>query len=144
MATHSNIPAWKIPWTEEPGGLQSIGLQRARHKCGATEHTHTPLITFNIYLEFMSVRNYNFYALSFLFLTEKPTNTLKNLMRYLLLGETRLEKSVNLQRCTSGKWHGWDINHIPKDSKSCPLKNCFLVEHAIKASTILVSTILYM
>ena len=28
MATHSGILAWKIPWTEEPGGLQSIGLQR--------------------------------------------------------------------------------------------------------------------
>ena len=31
MATHSNILAQKIPWTEEPGGLQSIGLQRVRH-----------------------------------------------------------------------------------------------------------------
>ena len=31
MATNSNILAWKIPWTEEPGGLQSIGLQRVRH-----------------------------------------------------------------------------------------------------------------
>ena len=28
MATHSSIPAREIPWTEEPGGLQSIGLQR--------------------------------------------------------------------------------------------------------------------
>ena len=28
MATHSSILAWKIPWTEEPNGLQSIGLQR--------------------------------------------------------------------------------------------------------------------
>ena len=28
MTTHSNILAWEIPWTEEPGGLQSIGLQR--------------------------------------------------------------------------------------------------------------------
>ena len=28
MATHSNIPAWIIPWTEEPGGLQSFGLLR--------------------------------------------------------------------------------------------------------------------
>ena len=27
MATHSNILAWEIPWTEEPGGLQSVGLQ---------------------------------------------------------------------------------------------------------------------
>ena len=31
MATHSSIPAWRIPWTEEPGGLQSIGSQRVRH-----------------------------------------------------------------------------------------------------------------
>ena len=30
MATHSSIPAWRIPWTEEPGGLQSIGLQKVR------------------------------------------------------------------------------------------------------------------
>ena len=30
MATHSNILAWRIPWTEEPGGLQSKGLQWVR------------------------------------------------------------------------------------------------------------------
>ena len=29
MATHSRVLAWRIPWTEEPGGLQSIRLQRA-------------------------------------------------------------------------------------------------------------------
>ena len=31
MATHSSIPAGKIPWTEEPGRLQSVGSQRVRH-----------------------------------------------------------------------------------------------------------------
>ena len=31
MATHSSILAWEIPWTEEPGGLWSIGSQRVRH-----------------------------------------------------------------------------------------------------------------
>ena len=31
MATHSSFLAWRTPWTEEPGGLQSIGLQRVRH-----------------------------------------------------------------------------------------------------------------
>ena len=31
MATHSSIHAWKIPWTEESGGLQSMGSQRVRH-----------------------------------------------------------------------------------------------------------------
>ena len=32
MATHSSILAWRIPWTEEPGGLQSTGSQRVGHK----------------------------------------------------------------------------------------------------------------
>ena len=40
MATCSSTLAWKIPWTEEPGGLQSMGLQRVEHN-SLTEHTHT-------------------------------------------------------------------------------------------------------
>ena len=31
MATHSSIPSWRIPWTDEPGGLQSMVSQRVRH-----------------------------------------------------------------------------------------------------------------
>ena len=31
MVTHSSILAWRIPWTEEPGGLQPMGSQRVRH-----------------------------------------------------------------------------------------------------------------
>ena len=31
MVTHSSILVWKIPWAEEPGGLQSMGLPRVRH-----------------------------------------------------------------------------------------------------------------
>ena len=31
MATHSSILAWRIPWTEDPSGLQSMGLQRVGH-----------------------------------------------------------------------------------------------------------------
>ena len=31
LEIHSNILAWRIPWTEEPGGLQSMGSQRVRH-----------------------------------------------------------------------------------------------------------------
>ena len=40
MATHSSILAWRIPGTEEPGGLQSTGSQRVGHDW-ATTHTHT-------------------------------------------------------------------------------------------------------
>ena len=32
MATHSSILAWRMPWTEEPGGLQSMGLQKVGHE----------------------------------------------------------------------------------------------------------------
>jgi len=31
METHASFPAWEIPWTEEPGGLQSMGSQRVGH-----------------------------------------------------------------------------------------------------------------
>ena len=46
MATHSTILAWEIPWTEEPGGLQSMKLQRVGHGCVcvrpcACARTHT-------------------------------------------------------------------------------------------------------
>ena len=37
MSTHSSVLAWRIPWTEEPGGLQSMGSQRVRHD-RATKH----------------------------------------------------------------------------------------------------------
>ena len=42
-ATHSSILAWRIPWTEEPGGLQSVGSQRFRHDW--TTNTAILLIT---------------------------------------------------------------------------------------------------
>ena len=38
MATHSNIIAWEIPWTEEPGKLQFIGLQRVRQDGARNTH----------------------------------------------------------------------------------------------------------
>ena len=52
MATHSSILAWRIPWTEEPGGLQSMGSQRV----GDTHtDTHTTLIQL-IHIIFSSVQ----------------------------------------------------------------------------------------
>jgi len=48
VATHSSVLVWEIPWTEEPGGLQSMGLQRVGHNThtthatdGHTFNTHT-------------------------------------------------------------------------------------------------------
>ena len=39
MATHSSLVAWRIPWTEEPGRLQSMGSQRVRHDRATNTHT---------------------------------------------------------------------------------------------------------
>ena len=42
MATHSSTLAWRIPWTKEPGRLQSMGLQRVRHdRVTALHSLHT-------------------------------------------------------------------------------------------------------
>ena len=41
MATHSSILTWRIPWTEEPGGLQSIESPRVTHDWSDSAHTHT-------------------------------------------------------------------------------------------------------
>ena len=41
LATHSSTLAWKIPWTEEPGGLQSMGSQRVRHNCVTNTNTQS-------------------------------------------------------------------------------------------------------
>ena len=45
MATCSSIPAWKIPWTKEPGGLQFMGLQRVGHDL-VTQFVHTHIISY--------------------------------------------------------------------------------------------------
>ena len=44
--THSSIPAWRIPWTEEPGGLWSTGSLRVRHNCSdLAQHTQHKYIS---------------------------------------------------------------------------------------------------
>ena len=65
MATHSSILAWRIPWTEESGRLQSMGSQRVRHdwatKCTHTHHvnrTYNSLPEKEFFYSYNSVNNY--------------------------------------------------------------------------------------
>ena len=44
MANHSSILVWRIPWTEEPGGLHSIALQGVRQDLSESAHTHTHVV----------------------------------------------------------------------------------------------------
>ena len=52
MATHSSLPAWRIPWTEELGGLQSMGSQRVRQD-SATKQGFL-MIRFRLFIVFFS------------------------------------------------------------------------------------------
>ena len=50
MATHSGVLAWKIPWTEEPGQLQSMGSQRVGHNLATKQQQHENNTTMIKYL----------------------------------------------------------------------------------------------
>ena len=69
MAPHSSILAWKIPWTEESGGLLPMRLQRVGHDCGiehtyARTHTHTHLcIYLSLYICILYIYIYIYVSL---------------------------------------------------------------------------------
>ena len=48
MATHSSVLAWEIPWTEEPGGLQTIGSQRVGHDLATAQQPNTLSISIKV------------------------------------------------------------------------------------------------
>ena len=56
MASHSSILALKIPWTEEPGGLQSTRLQRVEHNCVTNIFHHLLLLLLLLLSRFSCVR----------------------------------------------------------------------------------------
>ena len=56
MVTHSNILAWRIPWTEEHGGLQSVGFQRVRHNWNDLACKHIIYdILYIIFITYLSI-----------------------------------------------------------------------------------------
>ena len=55
MATHSSILAWRIQWTKEPGGLQSMGSQRVRHDWVTNTFRHIINISFHFYRKSLSL-----------------------------------------------------------------------------------------
>ena len=57
MATHSSILVWRIPWTEEPGRLQSIGSQRVGQDL-ATEKQQLKILFMVIYVKIIKVESY--------------------------------------------------------------------------------------
>ena len=66
MATHSTILSWRIPWTEEPGGLQFMGSQRVVHNW-ATEHSTATYSTIYIFIFFNIYKYFYVEAICFFF-----------------------------------------------------------------------------
>ena len=94
MATHSSILAWRIPWTKEPGGLQSIGLHSVEHWSDWTcilisfithiswnSIIYVQLCSFFILISFETVGTLNFHIYSRLHLQISQTNFLDFLAR---------------------------------------------------------------
>ena len=50
MADHSSILTWEIPWTEETGGLESMGLQRVGHNLLAIQQQHACIMHYKVYI----------------------------------------------------------------------------------------------
>ena len=63
MATHSSILAWRIPWTEEPGGLQSMGHQESDTTERLSTHLHTHIHTHIFLLGYFSFVSFHFLLL---------------------------------------------------------------------------------
>ena len=59
MATHYSILAWRIPWTEEPGWLQSMGLQRVKHIWVTNAFTEENIVkvVYNKIIKYQSRKN---------------------------------------------------------------------------------------
>ena len=60
MATHSNILAWKIQWTEEPGGLEFMGSQRVGHDLATKNNKHGSCSFLFTFICFRIFHNRNF------------------------------------------------------------------------------------
>jgi len=103
MATHSSILAWRIPWTEEPGGLRSTGWQRI----DANEHAHMSVCVC-VFLEYL-----NTFAQEdtkhFLMLTlEKEMATHSSTLAWKI---PWMENPDRLQSMASQRvWHNWAIS----------------------------------
>ena len=72
MATHSSVLAWRIPWIEEPSGLQSIGLQRVRHDQSDLVYKRlVPRHIFELQEQFLCFKTLAFNAFLLLVMTNK-------------------------------------------------------------------------
>ena len=95
MAIHSSILAWRIPWTEEPGGLQSMGLQRVGHDWSNLAHTHahTHIICVCVYMGGTATTIQAFWLPDERFTSKINSNYVVGQLRFVILENKNISSS---------------------------------------------------
>ena len=125
MATHSCILAWRIPWIEEPGGLQFMGLQRVGHSWMTNIFSHT--------YTYFAVLHGKWISLTRVLTTESPRKSfLKKVFSFLAMPYGMWDLS-SLTKCWTralrvkcgalttglpGKFYHWSLKNVFSPSKS--------------------------
>ena len=111
LATHCSIFAWKIPWTEEPGGLQSMRLQRVRHDGAcvcARAHTHTESYSVLYY----NCGNMTYFVQSYRIYNNVYIHSMDCTVHGLLTGQyTGVSSCSLLQRIFHTQESNWSLLH---------------------------------
>ena len=141
MATHSSILTWRIPWTEEPAGLQSIGSKRTRqdwsdlaytlyqscipdHSPNSPIYLHITLLLFHLPAKLFSLKIYTACSLTFFLVYEEMSFYHRSLLILILFTEDTLyswrRKCQPTPRCLLAKSHGWRslVGYSPWNCKS--------------------------
>ena len=102
VATHSSILAWVIPWIEEPGELQSMGLQRAGRKWVTNTHTHTHTHTMSCILRNINFQHHRYGFLPNVVLNRHKIKLVKEWMTQVTLspsGRTCILPTLSITDC---------------------------------------------
>ena len=111
-ATHSGILAWRIPWTEDPGGLQSLGSQRVRHNWMTN--------TFNTYYIAQNISRFYRIKLEWISGYYKKVVFLMNKSNYLALPTLILLTGLNYIKWENQLTHYVNANRLkPKVQQCC-------------------------
>ena len=117
MATHSSILAWGIPWTGEPGGLQSVGSQRGEHDCRRRNETPTLQSGLNLYiLTLASYSCFILYPLHNNLQGKLPSTTIQRLYSAQAQGEITftLAYLLQLRLCFGELSYQLRIHFVPR------------------------------
>ena len=107
MATHSSILTWRIPWTEKPGGLQSMGSQTVEHNWATNTHA-----AFGILISWPGIMFPTVQAQT----TKESPKSLLFMILQILSSTSRMCSSFHFWKCLCTRWKvDWESNKVSVD-----------------------------